>query len=135
MSRSAASTARSRAFLACVSALLSLGQLFALGHLLLVQHTVCAQHGDVHHSTDASGEKASAPAPVAGITSGDQASIEDHDHCDGWVRLDEMTPVVHLLPAATPAEQHPVDSAVFAAAATASIDLLALAPKLPPPLS
>lgn len=126
---------RSRAFLACVSALLSLGQLFALGHLLLVKHTVCAQHGDVHHSTDVSSEKAGARAPLAGITSGDQASIEDHDHCDGWVRLDEMTPVVHHLPAATSAELHAVDSAVGAAAANTSIDLLALAPKLPPPLS
>jgi hypothetical protein len=125
----------SRAVLACVAALLSLGQLFALGHLVLVQHTVCARHGDVHHADDAPEQSSAARSTLPGITSGDRANVDDHDHCDGWVRLDEMAPAPAALLQVTLSAQHPDAGDIVAASPTAPIALLALAPKLPPPLS
>ncbi len=122
-----------RALAVCLAALLGIGQLFALGHLVLVQHTACAEHGDMHHaeSTDADSQPA-VEAHVAVVSNSD-ASVDDHDHCDGWVRVDESCLTISAGVELATLSRQLAASGVLGADAAPPIPLLAIAPKLPPP--
>ncbi|HMR79733.1 MAG TPA: hypothetical protein PKD61_31715 [Polyangiaceae bacterium] len=125
-----------RAFGVCVALLLALGQLSGLGHLVLVQHTVCAEHGDMHHEGSASHlpKTALESCPGIAVTTGDSPRVDDHDHCDGWIRVDEhaLLPVVSVS-AGDVVHAEQVVASIARAAALPPIGLLALAPKLAPP--
>ncbi len=126
-------TPASRAFAVCVAALLGVGQLFALGHLVLVQHTACAEHGDVHHGEGTDAESEPAVEGHVAAVSDSEASIDDHDHCDGWVRVDEKCLSFSAAFELATLSRQLATSGVLGADAAPPIALLAVAPKLPPP--
>ncbi|MEZ4227111.1 MAG: hypothetical protein R3B13_39600 [Polyangiaceae bacterium] len=123
-----------RLLVACVALLLSMGQLFALGHLVLVKHVVCVEHGRTHHVDEERPAGPATPATVdPGANEGGPAPLADHDHCDGWVIVDELVVDVgvyvasaHRIDIEPPAQLDQADG-------TRVLDVLAVAPKLPPP--
>jgi hypothetical protein len=113
-------------------ALLGVGHVLPAFHFALVAHRVCAEHGELVHES-ATAVEPSTPTSDVALVAGEAASHE-HEHC-GVLAL----PGSFALPASPAAPfdfvsgEDAIDAPGRALAAHVGIDLLSLAPKLPPP--
>ena len=118
---------------AFVLAQLSLVQVLPALHHALVHHEVCAEHGELVHSNESHGHAVTAENEHPGYHA-DSSGSHEHEHCGVSAAVRDpgvaAAPPPLLLDASPSA---PAAPSVAAASAARSIELLALAPKLPPP--
>jgi hypothetical protein len=122
-----------RALAAFVLAELLLVQLLPALHHALVEHEVCAEHGDLVHGDGGHGRAVAPGNDHAGYHEGSSASHE-HEHCGVSAAVRQPGVTGERLALKLEPEACLVAPAFLAeASASRSIELLALAPKLPPP--
>jgi hypothetical protein len=120
---------------AFVLAQLSLVQVLPALHHVLVHHEVCAEHGELVHSNDEShGHAVTAQNELPGYHV-DSSAPHDHEHCGVSAAVRDAG-VVGARPALSleASVSAPTVASIAAASAARSIELLTLAPKLPPPV-
>jgi hypothetical protein len=114
--------------------------LFGAGHALpglhhvLTPHVVCAEHGELTHSQDAGAHPAEPPSASDSLTASGEAA-HAHEHCSLAGLAADPCPVV-LGSSATrlPVQERARAPLAEAERAHSSVELLALAPKLAPPV-
>jgi hypothetical protein len=118
---------------AFILAELALVQVLPALHHALVHHEVCAEHGELVHADDAHGHAVTAQNDSPGYHA-DSSNEHQHEHCgvSAAAREPGIARAETRL-ALGPEAAAPAVSSVTAARAAGSIELLALAPKLPPP--
>ena len=118
---------------AFVLAQLSLVQVLPALHHALVHHEVCAEHGELVHSDESHGHAVTAGTDGPGYHA-DSSGSHEHEHCGVSVAVRDPGVVASRPSLSLEASfAAPAVPSLACASAARAIELLALAPKLPPP--
>jgi hypothetical protein len=123
-----------RYFFAFLALAVAMVQLFGLGHLVFVSHAIC-EHGALLHTDEAAVHADEAARDADGVSSAlPGRGAEDHQHCDALAVRPAVVAVQPAFDAPAELEGALLPETPRAFAAHPPIAVLALAPKVSPPL-
>jgi hypothetical protein len=125
-----------RYFFAFLALAVAMVQLFGLGHLVFVSHAIC-EHGALLHTEDATvhAEAAAAARDADGVSSAlPGRGAAEHQHCDALAVRPAVIAVQPAFEAPAELEGALLPETPRALVAHPPIAVLALAPKVSPPL-